>query len=418
MADTLVDAALSGSEFGVICLDIDRFKSINDLFGHAVGDVFLKMVAERLKSVTGSQFLARLGGDEFIAVVAGGVQPATTEAIARHLQAVMADAFEIEGKSLKSGISVGAAIYPQDGRDIDTLLRNADAALYRAKADGRGSIRFFEIKMDEDLRERRALQHDLREAVERNELLLYFQPQAEIGMNTEIGMKVVGFESLLRWQHPTRGMVPPTVFIPIAEENGSILKLGEWVLREACREAASWPNPLMVSVNLSPAQFRHGNLPALVHTVLMETGLAAHRLVLEITEGVLIEDFEFALTILRQLKSYGVQIAIDDFGIGYSSLSYLHTFPLDKIKIDQSFVAGYARTPRSAAIIRAVIGLGKGLNLPVLAEGVETQAQLDFLVGEGCSEIQGYLLGRPQPIVYYTDLIGRGGTGPLLRRSA
>jgi diguanylate cyclase (GGDEF)-like protein/PAS domain S-box-containing protein len=412
MADTLVDAALSGSQFGVICLDLDRFKSINDLFGHAVGDVFLRMVAERLKSVTGSHFLARLGGDEFIVVVTGGAQPVTTEAIAENLQAAMADAFEIEGKSLKSGISVGAAIYPQDGRDIDTLLRNADAALYRAKADGRGSIRFFEMKMDEDLRERRALQHDLREAVERNELLLHFQPQAEIDM------KVVGFEALLRWQHPTRGLVPPAVFIPIAEESGSILKLGEWVLREACREAASWSNSLTVSVNLSPAQFRHGNLPMLVHTVLMETGLAAHRLVLEITEGVLIEDFEFALTILRQLKSYGVQIAIDDFGIGYSSLSYLHTFPLDKIKIDQSFVAGFARTPRSAAIIRAVIGLGKGLNLPVLAEGVETQAQLDFLVGESCSEIQGYLLGRPQPIGYYADLVGRSEDGLLLRRSA
>jgi len=190
------------------------------------------------------------------------------------------------------------------------------------------------------------------------------------------------------------------------------------VLREACREAASWPNPLTISVNLSPAQFRHGNLPALVHQVLLETGLAAHRLVLEITEGVLIEDFEFALTVLRQLKSYGVQIAIDDFGIGYSSLSYLHTFPLDKIKIDQSFIAGYARTQRSAAIIRAVIGLGKGLNLPVLAEGVETQAQLDFLVTENCSEIQGYLLGRPQPIAHYCAAVGRAPADATLRRTA
>jgi len=411
MADTLVDAALSGTQFGVICLDLDRFKSINDLFGHAVGDVFLRKVAERLRVAAGGQFLARLGGDEFIVVVTGDAQPVATETMAEKLQAAMVDAFEIEGKTVKSGISIGAAIYPQDGRDIDTLLRNADAALYRAKADGRGSIRFFEIKMDEDLRERRALQHDLRDAVERNELLLHFQPQAEIAKN------VIGFEALLRWQHPTRGMVPPAVFVPIAEESGSILKLGEWVLREACREAASWPNPLMVSVNLSPAQFRHGNLPALVHTVLMETGLAAQRLVLEITEGVLIEDFEFALTILRQLKSYGVQIAIDDFGIGYSSLSYLHTFPLDKIKIDQSFIAGYARTPRSAAIIRAVIGLGKGLGLPVLAEGVETPAQLEFLAREGCAEIQGYLIGYPQPIRYYADVVAYGGAD-VLRRSA
>jgi diguanylate cyclase (GGDEF)-like protein/PAS domain S-box-containing protein len=412
MADTLVDAALSGSEFGVICVDLDRFKSINDLFGHAVGDIFLKKVSERLKSVAGGQFLARLGGDEFMIVVTGGTQPVCTEAVAKRLQAAMTDAFEIEGKTLKSGVSIGAAIYPQDGRDIDTLLRNADAALYRAKAEGRGSIRFFEIKMDEDLRERRALQHDLRDAIERNELLLHYQPQAEINL------KIAGFEALLRWQHPTRGMVSPNVFIPIAEESGSILKLGEWVLREACKEAASWPNPLAISVNLSPAQFRHGNLPALVHAILLETGLAAHRLVLEITEGVLIEDFEFALTILRQLKSLGVQIAIDDFGIGYSSLSYLHTFPLDKIKIDQSFIAGYARTPRSAAIIRAVIGLGKGLGLPVLAEGVETQAQLEFLAGESCSEVQGYLLGRPQPISHYKDVTGCSLADGALRRMA
>ena len=245
--------------------------------------------------------------------------------------------------------------------------------------------------MDKRLRERRALQHDLRSAISRNELTLYYQPQAS--MEGEI----TGFEALVRWNHPKRGMVSPGEFIPLAEQSGLIVSLGEWVLREACREAATWPAPLQIAINFSPVQFRHGDLPALVHSVLLQTGLSAGRLEIEITEGVLIDDFARGLSILRRLKALGVRIAMDDFGTGYSSLSYLQSFPFDKIKIDQAFVANLERNPQSAAIIRAVIGLGRGLNVPIVAEGVETKAQLAFLEQAQCNEVQGFLIGRPAP---------------------
>jgi EAL domain-containing protein (putative c-di-GMP-specific phosphodiesterase class I) len=237
--------------------------------------------------------------------------------------------------------------------------------------------------------------------VERGELAVHYQPQSRVGDG------VVGFEALMRWHHPTRGMIAPNTFIPLAEESGLIISIGEWILRETCREAASWPRPLQIAVNLSPVQFQHGDLPAMVHAVLLETGLAADRLELEITEGVLIGDFARALSILRRLKALGVRIAMDDFGTGYSSLSYLQSFPFDKIKIDQSFVSNLDRSPQSAAIIRAVIGLGRGLDLPVIAEGVETAAQLAFLTEEACDEVQGYLVGRPGPIENYAELVGR-----------
>jgi EAL domain-containing protein (putative c-di-GMP-specific phosphodiesterase class I) len=293
------------------------------------------------------------------------------------------------------------AIYPTDGRDAMLLLGNADAALYRAKAEGRGSIRFFEADMDKRLRERRALQRELQSALANDELMLHYQPQARIGNS------IIGFEALVRWQHPSRGLIPPAAFIPLAEESGLIISIGEWILRKACQEAASWPRPLQIAVNLSPVQFQHGDLPGMVHAVLLETGLSAHRLELEITEGVLIGDFSRALSILCRLKSLGVRIAMDDFGTGYSSLSYLQSFPFDKIKIDQSFVSNLDRSPQSAAIIRAVIGLGRGLNLPVVAEGVETNDQLAFLTREACQEVQGFLVGRPGPIDDYAGLVGR-----------
>jgi EAL domain-containing protein (putative c-di-GMP-specific phosphodiesterase class I) len=273
--------------------------------------------------------------------------------------------------------------------------------LYRAKADGRGSVRFFEADMDQRLRDRRALQRDLQSAMERGELAIHYQPQSRVGDG------VTGFEALVRWHHPNRGMIAPNTFIPLAEESGLIISIGEWILRETCREAASWPRPLQISVNLSPVQFQHGDLPATVHAVLLETGLAADRLELEITEGVLIGDFSRALSILRRLKALGERIAMDDFGTGYSSLSYLQSFPFDKIKIDQSFVQNFDRSSQSAAIIRAVIGLGRGLKLPVVAEGVETAEQLAFLTDEACNEVQGYLVGRPLPIEEYAELIGR-----------
>ena len=302
---------------------------------------------------------------------------------------------------MRAGLTVGIALYPNDGADAATLVANADAALYRAKSEARGSIRFFELSMDKQLRDKRVLQQDLRSAILNDELMLNYQPQAHIDGD------ITGFEALACWHHPRHGLVPPATFIPLAEENGMIVALGEWIMRAACREAASWPRPLNIAVNLSPVQFQHGDLPNLVHQVLLETGLSPARLELEITEGVLIGDFNRAVAILRRLKNLGVRIAMDDFGTGYSSLSYLQSFPFDKIKIDQSFIANLNNSQQAATIIRAVIALGRGLDVPVAAEGVETAEQLKFLVSEHCSEIQGYFVGRPKPIMDYAELVGR-----------
>ncbi len=345
-------AKAADAVFAVMCIDLDRFKEVNDVFGHAAGDALLCAVAKRLLVACNGAFVARLGGDEFIIVSADGPQPATAEALADRALHTLDDEIEVAGQGLRAGMSIGVAVYPADGAETSVLLANANAALYRAKAEARGSIRFFEPAMDERLRERRSLQHDLRFALSRAELALHYQPQASIDG------KVIGFEALVRWNHPARGMVSPGLFIPLAEESVVIIPLGEWILREACCEAASWSTSLGIAVNFSPAQFRHGDLPALVHSVLLETGLAANRLEIEITEGVLISDFSRAISILRRLKTLGVRIAMDDFGTGYSSLSYLQAFPFDKIKIDQAFIANLDRNPQSAAIIRAVIGLG------------------------------------------------------------
>jgi diguanylate cyclase len=398
---TLNRAQSTGKKVAVVCVDLDRFKDINDVFGHAVGDIVLQQMSQRFREVARDAFLARLGGDEFTFIVSDGPQPSTAEALAQRLQAIVSDDFECEGHHLRIGISVGIAVYPDDCADAVSLLINADAALYRAKAEGNSAVQLFEPKFAKQLRERRALQHDLLAVIARSELRLHYQPQALIGG------EIIGFEALVRWHHPTRGLLAPASFISLAEESGSIVSIGEWTLREACREAASWPRPLQVAVNLSPIQFRHGDLPNLVHSILLETGLSPRRLELEITEGVLIGDFAGALSILRRLKSFGVRIAMDDFGAGYSSLSYLQAFPFDKIKIDQAFISNLEHKPQSAAIIRAVIGLGRGLDLPVVAEGVETEAQLAFLVSEACHEVQGYLVGRPYPIESYAELVGR-----------
>ena len=403
LAFTLERAATSKTNFAVLCIDLDRFKEVNDIFGHSVGDTLLHEFSRRLHSAAEHTFLARLGGDEFT-LIAEGPQPSTAEALAERLLAVVADDFDIAGHQLRIGLSVGVAIFPTDGADAMTLMGNSDAALYRAKAEGRGTIRFFAAEMDKRLRERRSLQHDLRAGIVRRELALNYQPQALIGG------KVIGFEALARWHHPTRGLVPPNTFIPIAEESGLIISIGEWILREACREAASWPRPLQIAVNLSPIQFRHGDLAGLVHTILLETGLAAHRLELEITEGVLIGEFSRAVSILRRLKTLGARISMDDFGTGYSSLSYLQSFPFDKIKIDQSFILNLNNNARSAAIVRVIIGLGRALHLPVVAEGVETKDQQAFLADELCDEVQGFLIGRPRPIEDYSAIIGRAAT--------
>jgi diguanylate cyclase (GGDEF)-like protein/PAS domain S-box-containing protein len=397
---TIENAMKEGAPFALMCLDIDRFKEINDVFGHATGDALLCELSRRLQAAVGGAFVARLGGDEFVVIATDGEQPAAAERLAERLLEALNAAFTVDGRTLHAGVSIGIAIYPTDSPDAATLMANANAALYRAKTEGRGGYRFFEAVMDRRLRERRALQHELRLAIERKELGLFYQPQARIGG------EVFGFEALVRWHHAQHGAISPGTFIPLAEESGLINTLGEWILREACREAASWRNPLQIAINLSPVQFRHGDLPNLVHSILLETGLSPSRLELEITEGVLIGDFSRAVTILRRLKLLGVRIAMDDFGTGYSSLSYLQSFPFDKIKIDQAFISNLERNPQSATIIRAVIGLARGLDLPVLAEGVETKDQLAFLAKESCDEVQGYLIGRPRPIEHYAALTG------------
>jgi diguanylate cyclase (GGDEF)-like protein/PAS domain S-box-containing protein len=408
---TLESADAGGQTFAVMCIDLDRFKEVNDVFGHAIGDGLLTEMSRRLREAAGGAFLARLGGDEFTLITTDG-SPDEVQALTERLMACVADDIVIDRQTLRTGLSVGVAAYPTDGDDATTLLGNADAALYRAKSDGRGIIRFFDSSMDKFLRERRSLQHDLRSALERNEITLEYQPQALIGG------EIIGFEALVRWHHPTRGMVSPSTFIPIAEESGLIIHLGEWILREACREAASWPRPLQIAVNLSPIQFQHGDLPSLVHTVLLETGLPANRLELEITEGVLIADFARGVSILRRLKALGVRIAMDDFGTGYSSLSYLQSFPFDKIKIDRAFISNLDQNAQSVAIVRAVIGLGRCLNLPVIAEGVETTSQREVLAQESCDEIQGYLVGRPMPISGYAEVVGRTAVKPPARLRA
>ncbi|WGR90819.1 EAL domain-containing protein (plasmid) [Bradyrhizobium sp. ISRA443] len=401
LASAFEAAKSSGKELAVLCLDLDRFKEVNDIFGRSLGDALLCRAAERFSAVAAGAFLARLGSDDFVVILADCPQPSGVMTLVDRLLAASSEEFEIDGHRTYIGLNIGVAIYPADGTDPETLVANADAALCRAKADGRGMVRFFDADLDVRLREKRALHQDLNAAVSEGQLVLHYQPQAKIGG------AVIGFEALLRWQHPIRGFVSPGVFVPLAEESGAILAIGAWVLREACREAASWTQPMRIAVNLSPAQFVQEDLPALVHTTLLETGLAADRLELEITEGVLIGDFDRAIAILRRLKALGVHIAMDDFGTGYSSLSYLQSFPFDKIKIDQSFISNVERNGQSAAIVRAVIGLGRGLNLPVVAEGVETSEQLDFLSREACDQVQGYLIGRPRPITDYLETIGR-----------
>jgi diguanylate cyclase (GGDEF)-like protein/PAS domain S-box-containing protein len=398
---TLDIAKAAGESFALLSVDLDRFKTVNDVFGHAVGDRLLREVAGRLEQACEGAFIARVGGDEFQVITPTGPQPATAEGLAARLMAALDTDIDFDGATQRVGLTVGVAVFPHDGADAVALVANADAALFRAKSEARGSIRFFEPAMDQQLREKRALQQDLRTAIVRGEVELYYQPQAHIDG------EVTGFEALVRWHHPRQGPVSPAVFIPLAEESGVIMELGEWILRTACREAASWPRPLDIAINLSPVQFQHGDLASLVHQILLETGLSPARLELEITEGVLIGDFNRAVSTLRRLKALGVRIAMDDFGTGYSSLSYLQSFPFDKIKIDQSFIANLTHSQQAATIVRAVIALGRGLALPVVAEGVETEEQVKFLAGESCNGIQGYFIGRPKPIADYSMLVGR-----------
>jgi diguanylate cyclase (GGDEF)-like protein/PAS domain S-box-containing protein len=388
-----------GERLAVLCLDLDRFKEVNDLFGHAAGDSVLQTVASRVTEVLRErETMARLGGDEFAILMPGIAKPAAASRLAETiLEALRAKGDAPETNAISA--SIGIAICPDDATNRETLLTQADTALYRAKTEGRNTYRFFEAEMGAEVRERRLLEHDLRLAIARDELRLVYQPQADIQSKI-----VTGFEALLRWKHPTRGNVSPAIFIPIAEETGTILEIGDWVMKSACREAASWTQPLSVAVNVSAVQLYNPDFVKELHQILLDTGLPPSRLEIEITETALVRDFNRALTTLRLIKALGIRIAMDDFGTGYSSLSNLRAFPFDKIKIDGSFIKSVNSNEQAATIVRAVLGLGRGLGLPVLAEGVETSAELDFLQRECCDVAQGYLLGRPAEIDQFRNL--------------
>ncbi|WP_082477036.1 EAL domain-containing protein [Rhizobium sp. Leaf371] len=381
----------TGKPFALLALDLDRFKAVNDLFGHAEGDRVLRDVAEILRTCCrGGDTVARIGGDEFVILTAEGVGSDGAGALAERVRATFRDRMNVSVDPTAVGVSIGIAVYPKDGLDADALTQAADVALYRAKAGGRGTHAFYDLAMDLERRDRRQLENDLRQAIVRNELHLQFQPIEAIGSKA-----TVGYEALLRWTHPTRGNVSPDIFIPIAEESGVILSIGEWVLMEACRQAVEWNPALKVAVNVSAIQFRLASLAFVVGSILDATGLSPERLELEVTETALLKDRAMTLDILTQIKALGVKVVMDDFGTGYSSLSNLQSFPFDGLKIDRSFIAGMATDPSARAIVRSVVSLGRSLGLPVTAEGIETSAQYKIITDEGCAHAQGYLVGRP-----------------------
>ena len=414
--DQEITALTPGRSLAVLCLDLDRFKEINDLFGHSAGDQVLQTVASRITAVLGErQMMARLGGDEFAILMPDVANPAAASRLAETILEALSTSDDTPETHVST--SIGIALCPEDATDRQALLTHADTALYRAKTEGRNTYRFFEARMGAEVRERRTLEHDLRHAIARDELRLVYQPQQEIQSG-----KVIGFEALLRWKHPTRGEISPAVFIPIAEETGAILQIGDWVLKTACREAATWTQPLKIAVNVSAVQLHNAKFVQELHQILLEFGLPARRLEIEITETALVRDFNRTLGMLRQIKALGICIAMDDFGTGYSSLSTLRAFPFDRIKIDGSFIKSVNSNGQAATIVRAVLGLGRGLGLPVLAEGVETDAELQFLHDELCDEVQGYLLGRPAAISSFRNLthadVALDASGDLPLRSA
>ncbi|WP_192182489.1 sensor domain-containing diguanylate cyclase [Mesorhizobium amorphae] len=406
------DRGCKGGNLALLLLDLDRFKEVNDLFGHAAGDAMLQKVAQCASAVLRhGQMLARLGGDEFAIIAPNLPDPQAAGRIAEAVLAAMREENKLSPGGGLVSASIGIALYPLDADEQAALVSHADTALYRAKAEGKDTYRYFEASMGAEARDRRVLEHDLRQAVARNEFRLVYQPQKEISSG-----RMIGFEALIRWQHPQRGEVSPAVFIPVAEDSGAILQIGEWVLATACEEAARWKNPLTVAVNVSAVQLHNPNFSRKVHEVLLRSGLAPGRLELEITETALVKDMPRALATLRQVKALGVRVAMDDFGTGYSSLSNLRAFPFDKIKIDGSFIKSVDRNGQVAAIVRAVLGLGRGLGLPVLAEGVETLGELRFLDAEDCEIGQGFYLGRPSPIETFGELTGV--TGPAVNDDA
>ena len=382
-----------GECLAVLCLDLDQFKSVNDALGHHIGDELLKLVGERLRGCTRElDIVARMGGDEFAIIMTQMEQAADAATLSKRIRDSVIKPYQIEGHQIVTDISIGISVAPMDAVESTELLRNADMALYDAKGDGRGTFRFFEPEMNTRMKVRRELEMDLRRALASEQFELHYQPLVTLETND-----VNGFEELLRWHHPTRGLVSPAEFIPIAEETGLIVPLGEWVLKAACNEAVDWPEHIKVAVNLSPAQLNCRNLVTMVKTALEETGMPPQRLQLEITETVLLQNTFTTLATLHELRKMGVQIALDDFGTGYSSLSYLRSFPFDKIKIDRSFIQDLSNGAEPLAIVNAVAGLAKCLNMTSTAEGVETQQQMDVLQAIGCTEMQGYLFSHARP---------------------
>ncbi|MGA4551267.1 putative bifunctional diguanylate cyclase/phosphodiesterase [Methylorubrum aminovorans] len=402
LIEAIAEHARTGAKAALLCLDLDKFKFVNDTLGHPAGDALLRQVAERITAcLRREDLVARLGGDEF-AVLLRNPDAGAVETITGRIIEALARPVRLGDRDCQIGVSIGIARLPEHGTESDTLLRNADLALYRAKAEGGSLAHCFEAAMDSWARSRRRRETDLHEAFARGDLALAYQPVVDVRART-----IVGFEALLRWHHPAEGMVPPAEFVPLAEETGLIVPIGAWVLRQACAEASLWADPVRVAVNLSPVQFRDPGLVATVREALALSGLAPQRLELEVTESVLLAASEANVATLHALRDLGVRIAMDDFGTGYCSLSYLQKFPFDKIKIDRSFVSRLGEDPHSTAIVRAVIGLGASLGIVTVAEGVETEAQFAHLREEGCGEVQGYLFGRPSPATAARALMQR-----------
>ena len=410
LAERLQQALARATKDGavaVLCLDLDRFKEINDALGHTVGDTLLKAVAGRLQSCVGeTDTLARMGGDEFVVLQSAATQPFDATSLATRIVEALSAPFVVQEHQMVVGASIGIALSPHDGTEPEQLLKNADIALSRAKSEGRGTYRFFETGMDVRMQARRTLEMDMRKALVEGEFELHYQPIHDLGRDV-----LCGFEALLRWRHPQRGMVSPAEIIPLAEETGFIVPVGEWALRAACAEAANWPGHLKIAVNLSPKQFKSRDLVQTVVNAIVASGLNPGRMELEITETVLLHDSAATLETLRKLQSFGVRIALDDFGTGYSSLSYLRSFPFDKIKIDRLFINDLSGKDDAAAIVQAVVGLARRLKMTTTAEGVETETQLNLVRELGCDEMQGFLFSRPVPVSQLTTLISSSASG-------
>lgn len=400
----LKDADRSGCDVGLFYVDLDGFKAINDLFGNTVGDDLLRQIASRLQDICSEgDMILRIGGDEFLVITTSAAGNAAFDELAQKITCHLRNWYAMtNGTGAAVAASVGIAVFPRDGRDVDMLMARADMAVRMVKALGGSQHKFFDAAMESDKRERLEIERDLMAAIGSGQFSVVYQPQADVATGA-----IVGFEALLRWRHPLKGPISPALFIPAAENCGAIGTLGAFALTTACREAASWELPLKIAVNVSPAQIVNGNFAQLVETTLAETGLHPSRLEVEVTESLFIRDSDAAMATLQHLKALGVSVAIDDFGTGYSSLSTLRSFPFDRLKIDRSFVFDMVANRDASAIVNSVLGLGRAMGLPVVAEGVETKEQFELLRLLGCTDVQGYLIGRPNVIQAYANLVTR-----------